>query len=272
MKPFVPILLASPWLLSAAAVSAECTAPEGANSTYCQSCGNLEQNVSRGHDLAWNKLLGDEQMRLELRVFGSTTVYLTDPPHASPGVLYYTVVIEDPQFTVTDTQTYAEALTLMHQYGIEFDYDGASIQAEMMWRSYTSRRIEELASMSISTGSAPYVMRLFDSRGNAIPGGTIEQPRQTPQQQLALAGPSDLNPDDRYRNEACKPDDPRIPDKAPDSDGGGSGGGGANGRDDYDYYDPREDFWWEWEEAWGGKVPHCVGDFSDPYGSGVICY
>ncbi len=248
--------------------AAVCRPPAGANTTWCQSCGNLEQNVSRGHDLAWNELRRNERMQLELSVFGATTVYLTDPPHASPGVLYYTVVIEDPQFAITNSETYAHAVAMMRHYSVGVSFQVDIPELDFTWTYDLSEQIEHAVSASVSTGSAPYTMRMFDSRGNVVDGGTISQPRNTPQQALALVGPNDLNPDNQYRNQACESEDPRS-----------NNDPGYDQADDdpYDYYGYLDDIdefmmWWEWEEAWGGASIHCEADYSDPAGSGVVCF
>jgi hypothetical protein len=268
MKPIYLIPLAVAATAVANPVSAACRAPDGANSTWCQSCGNLEQNPSRGHDLAWNKFLQDHGMQLELSFNGATTLYLTDPPHSSPGVLYYTVVIEDPQFNVANSESYAEAYALMQQYSAGLHFEDGIPGGAFSASFDIQQHIEHAVTSSVTTGSSPYIMRMFDSRGNPVNGGTVEQPRSTPAQQLALAGTSDLHPDDQYRNEACEHVDPRLPAEGSSGSGGGSGDPG-DGYDDYYAYD---NHWWDMEEAWGGAGIHCVGDFSDPAGSGVICF
>ena len=212
-------------------------------------------------DLAWNEFLHSLTMQLELRTFGATRVHLTNPPHSSPGVLYYTVLIEDPQFEVVNQESHAEAVTMMQSWGVAFSYAGANPRAEWVWRQTMSRRIETILSTSVSTGSAPYTMRLLDSQGNLVEGGTTQQPRLTGEQQTALAGPSDLHPDDQYANEHCIPEDPRQESETPagiDSSGGG------------DWAD-LVDHWEGWGNGYGDIRPLCRPDFSDPAGAGVIC-
>lgn len=264
LLPIIGMALSAP-------ATAACTPPEGANSTWCQSCGNLEQNPSRGHDLAWNRFLADQRMQRELRFSGATTLYLTDPPHASPGVLYYSVVIEDPQFGISNSESYAEAAALMQQYSIGVDIDDAIPNARFRSGIEIQRRIERAMTSSVTTGSRPYIMRMFDSRGNPVDGGTVEQARNTPKQQLALAGGSDLHPDDRYGNGACEHVDPRFANGGEDGSSVRVGGSNDPG-DGYDSYYDYDNYWWEWEEAWGGAGIHCAADFSDPAGSGVICF
>ena len=122
-------------------------------------------------------------------------------------------------------------------------------------------RIESILSISVSTGSAPYIMRLIDSKGNMVEGGTMEQPRLTGEQTPELAGPSDLIPDDRYANDACVSEDPRA-DSGDSADGGTSGGDAAD----------NSDYWEGWGDGYGDMQPVCRPDFSDPAGSGVICW
>ncbi len=238
-----------------------CTAPSDETAAACISCGNLEQNVSRGLDLAWNEYLKNLTMQMELRAFGATLVHLTNPPHSSPGVLYYTVIIEDPQFQITNIETYAEAVQLMRSWGIGFSYSGANPRAEFVWRQSMTTRIENALSISVSTGSAPYIMRLLDSKGNLVDGGTIEQPRLTGEQMPELAGPADLFPDDQHANDACVSEDPRA-ESGDATDAGNSGGG------DYSDY---SDYWEGWGNGYGDMRPMCRPDFSDPAGAGVIC-
>lgn len=255
-------------LLGSAQAYAACTPPNGEPTMSCISCGNLEQNVERGHDLAWHEYLRNPTMQFELRIHGATRVHLVDPPHASPGVLFYTVIIEDPQFQIVDTQSHATAAELLQQWQIGFSYDGASVQAEWYWRRHQSSRIQDAISTAVSTGSAPYLMRMFDSRGNAIEGGTVEWPRLTPPQEWELAGPNDLSPDARYANDACVSQDPRTR--------GGSAGTsnpGDNDRSDEPDFDYWEHAWWDWEESYGLHTRYeCVPDFTNPAGSGVICF
>lgn len=255
-------------LLGSAHAYAACTPPESDQTTDCISCGNLEQNVARGHDLAWNEYLRNTTMQFELRINGMTRVHLLDPPHASAGVLFYTVVIEDPQFQVTDTASHATASELLQQWQVAFSWEGSNVQAEWYWRQHQGSRIEDAASTAVSTGSAPLLMRLFDSRGNAVTGGTVEWPRLTPQQQLALVGPRDLDPDPRYANDACASQDPRS-----QSNGTSADDYGDDDRGDEPDAAPWEDPWWDWEESYGLHTRYeCVPDFSDPAGSGVICF
>ena len=122
-------------------------------------------------------------------------------------------------------------------------------------------RIESILSTSVSTGSAPYTMRLLDSKGNLVEGGTIQQPRLTGEQQAALAGPSDLHPDNSYANEHCISEDPRHESES-SADSGSSGGGD---------WDDSADSWEGWGNGYGEMRPLCRPDFSDPRGAGVIC-
>lgn len=248
---------------------AACMPPEGAQVKDCISCGNLEQHVERGHDLAWNELLDNTTMQLELRTVGATHVYLVDPPHSSPGVLHYSVAIEDQQFSVVNTESAATARQLLYEWQIAFDYEGASVQAEWIWRQHQLTRIEAALSTAVATGSAPYILRLFDSRGNPVEGGVAMYARLTPRQEPALAGPRDLFPESQYANEACIHVDRRYP----GDDGGDGNGGGGDGHDG-DYDDGVFDnAWWDWEESFGLHTRYeCVPDFSNPYGSGVICF
>lgn len=256
-------------LIGARTAFAGCTAPEDETQTPCISCGNLEQNPARAHDLAWNEFLRNLTMQLELRAFGATLVHLTNPPHSSPGVLYYTVIIEDPQFEITNTDSYAEVLQLMRTWGVAFSYAGANPRAEWTWRQSMSTRIENAISRSVSTGSAPYILRLMDSQGNIVTGGSALQPRLTGEQELALAGPSDLHPDDQYANEACTTEDSRHEDDSP-ADTGSNGGGPDDYGYDYDEYD-YSDYWEGWSNGYREIRPACRPDFSDPRGAGVIC-
>lgn len=240
-----------------------CTAPEGETQAPCASCGNLEQNVKRAHDLAWNELLRNRTMQLELRLSGATLVHLIDPPHSSPGVLYYTVVIEDPQFEVNNLESHAEAVQMMESLGVGISYGHAGMRGEWAWRRAMTTRIENVLSVSVSTGSAPYTMRLFDSKGNPVAGGTTQQPRLTPRQDPALAGQRDLHPDHRYANEACVSEDPRHQQENDSSSYTDSSGGG-------DWSDSA-DHWEGWGNGYGDLRPACRPDFSDPAGAGVIC-
>ena len=257
---FLPILVA---LLFCRTAFGGCTAPAGETQTPCVSCGNLEQNVNRAHDLAWNEFLRNNRMQLELRLSGATLVHLTNPPHSSPGVLYYTVVIEDPLFQVSNQESWAEAVELMESSGIGASITSGGVRSDWMWRRAITRRIENILSTSVYTGSVPYTMRLFDSRGNPVAGGTTQQPRLTPRQQPALAGPRDLHPDHRYANEACVSEDPRHQQENDSSSYTDSSGGG-------DWSDSA-DHWEGWGNGYGDLRPLCRPDFSDPAGAGVIC-
>ena len=259
-NPIIPLFAGALLALSHTA-DAGCTAPDDENQTPCNSCGNLEQNIERAIDLAWNEFLKNLRMQLELRVNGATLVHLTNPPHSSPGVLYYTVLIEDPDFQIINVETHAEAVQLLHSWGIGVSASPSRMQGEWMYRQQLSRRIEDILSTSVSTGSSPYIMRLLDSKGNLVEGGTIEQPRLTGEQQEALAGPSDLIPDDQYANEHCVPEDPR-------QEGGGTAGTGTNSGGDWSDI---SDNWEGWGNGYGDIRPLCRPDFSDPAGAGVIC-
>ena len=149
----------------------------------------------------------------------------------------------------------------MRSWSAGFSYSGANTRAEWIWRQSITSRIESIVSRSVSTGSAPYVMRLMDSKGNAVEGGTTRQPRLTGEQQPALAGPSDLHPDDRFANEACVSEDPRH-------EGNSSSGTGASGGGDWS---DNADNWEGWGNGYGDVGPQCRPDFSDPAGAGVIC-
>lgn len=264
MKASLVTAVSIPVLLISHAGYAACSPPDGEPTADCISCGNLEQNVARAHDLAWNEFLDNTAMQLQLRSIGATRVHLVNPPHASPGVLFYTVVIEDPQFRITDSASQAVADEIRRQWEIAFRYDGATVQAEWAWREQQLARLEEALSTAVATGSGPYLMRLFDSRGNAVSEGTVEWPRHTPPQQRADVGPSDLFPDARHANEACVSADPRF-----QTDDDNTGGIGDGERDDA----PPDYGWLDWEESHGFPTRyHCVPDFSDPAGSGVICF
>lgn len=257
--PLYPIFFGALLLFSRPAWSG-CTAPEDENQTPCPSCGNLEQNVERAHDIAWNELLKNIKMQLELRVNGATRVHLVNPPHASPGVLYYTVLIEDPDFRITNVESQSEASELLRSWGVGVTASPLRLQGQWMYRQHLLRRIETLASTSVSTGSSPLIMRLLDSRGNQVAGGTTEWPRLTGEQQEALAGRNDLHPDAQYANEACVTEDPRYQDDGVDN-------GGSSGGDLDDYLDN----WEGWGNGYGELRPLCRPDFSDPAGAGVIC-
>lgn len=248
---------------------ATCSAPKNEHQTKCHSCGNLEQNPERGHDYAWNAYLEKTQMQLELQVFGATKVHLTDPPFSSPGVLYYTDVIEDPQFTVTSSSEYSEAVTLMNEYSIAFSYEDANPQAEFLWRRSQEEKIRNAVSRSVTTGSQPYRMRLFDSHGNTVPGGNKDQPRLTPVQDILPPGPSDTEPNDKYTDLGCISKDPREDDDG--SDNTTSGNDGGDDVPDMDF-ELEQRFWdWEMEEAWGRSTPACYTDFSWPDGLTTTC-
>ncbi len=238
-----------------------CTAPEDENQTACVSCGNLEQNVERAHDIAWNEYLNNTKMQLELRVHGATLIHLVNPPHSSLGVLYYTVLIEDPDFQIINAESHAQAVQLLRSWGIGVTASPLRMQGEWLYRQQLSTRIEQLLSTSVSTGSSPYTMRLLDSRGNLVAGGTVQQPRLTGEQQEALAGPSDLHPDEQYANEACVSEDPRQEDDS-------TADTGSYGDGDYSDY---LDSWEGWGSGYGDLYPQCRPDFSDPAGAGVIC-
>ncbi len=261
MRNPIILILAGILLILSRAADAGCTAPEDENQTRCNSCGNLEQNVKRAHDLAWNEFLKNQLMQLELRVNGATLVHLINPPHSSPGVLYYTVLIEDPDFEIINVETHAEAVQLLRSWGIGVTASPSRMQAEWMFRQQLSTRIEEILSTSVSTGSSPYIMRLLDSKGNLVEGGTVQQPRLTGEQQVALAGPSDLLPDDQYANEHCVPEDPRQ--ESDETAGADTSSGG-------DWSDNGES-WEGWGNGYGDIRPLCRPDFSDPAGAGVIC-
>ncbi len=265
-NPVLLILIAAS-LVGTRTAFAGCTAPEGENQTPCISCGNLEQNVTRAHDLAWNEFLRNTKMQLELKVYGATLVHLVDPPHSSPGVLYYTVIIEDPQFEVVDAHTHAEAVQLMQSWRVGVTYENPSqMHAEWVYRESITTRIEDITSRSISTGSAPYIMRLMNSQGNIVTGGSTLQPRLAGEQELALVRTSDLYPDDQYANEACISVDPR-------QEGESSAGIGTGSSGDHSGGGPTDstDHWEGWGNGYGDLRPQCRPDFSDPAGSGVIC-
>lgn len=266
MRNTIYLSLAAALLLFTRTSFAACTAPEGQTQTPCISCGNLEQNVARAHDLAWNEFLRNATMQIELRVYGTTLVHLVNPPHSSPGVLYYTVIIEDPQFNVADVETHAEALQLMQSWRAGVTYDPSGFEAEWVYRRAITRRVEDIVSRSVSTGSAPYIMRLMDSRGNIVPGGSALQPRLAGVQMLTLAGPRDLFPDGRYANEACASADPRDHGDSP-TDSGTNGGGDSSGGGP----DDSSDYWEGAGNGYGEQRPLCRPDFSDPAGAGVIC-
>lgn len=190
----------------------------------CNSCGNLEQNPERGIDNVWNSMFGGKKrqinndMREALRWNGFATVNLMHPPHASPGVLFYRGVIRDPSFSITNSATYSQALTLQAQLNLNPSVSG---------RFQLRAEIRYLLTSSTTTGTDPYLVSLYDQNGNLIAQEEIG--RGAPTLDRASFGLNDLDPDPRYRHSECIDKDPRHNGEGTGRGSSGGGGGGHTG-------------------------------------------
>lgn len=84
---------------------------------------------------------------------------------------------------------------------------------------------------------------------------------------------NDSDYDPTYPVPADEVNDP-DPETCVDNNGSPTGGNSESAYDgpyQMDYYDDFWLHWWDEEEAYGGRVPTCYGDFSDPNESGVVC-
>lgn len=261
MSRFV-IAFASFLFLSMDATAA-CKPPKGVTKEECNSCGNLEQNPTRGIELAWNALLKNRKMQQELSDKGLTLVALTNPWHSSRGVLFYIALIRDPSFEIVDTDSYSRMISLQRELDRGFrgsvDRGGPRGGAEVRWRSSLQIRIERARNKAIRTTTKPYEIELRDQNGRGFRNNVHKVPRNNGKFTPRVVGPRDLEPSDRYLERDCFDADPRFPRYA--RRGGGTGAGGS-GRDDA----PRGRGSCDITEKY-----RCRSDFSNPRGSGTIC-
>ena len=203
-------------------VAAVCTPSHADETKRCDSCGNLEQNKRHGVDLTWNATKNshgpnvNSPMRIALSVRGFSTVNLMNPPYSSPGVLFYRGIVRDPSFTVTNSQTYSQALAISSRIEVVPRPSGYfQLRAEM----------RELLAQSTTTGTDPYIVSIYDQDGNLITREEME--KGTPELSRASFGNNDLNPDPQYQRTECIDKDPRYNGEGSGDDDGGSGGGGS---------------------------------------------
>ncbi len=246
MRAIIVLIAAS---LGSANVHAACTPDPNEQQVDCENCGNLEQNPTRGFDLARNAMLDNEPMRREIRLSGSTEVNLVNPPDSSPGVLFYRVNVTDRSWRIVDTNAYSQA-TVYHQeleVGWEASLRGglASVGgfgSEVAWRQSMTREFNAAITRAVSFGSIPYIYILEDQNGREIERRDIERNagRVTPR----VPGPSDTEPDPRYREIDCVNEDPRHNGEQTSGGGGGSGGstppGTGGGSGGFGWPEPRQ--------------------------------
>ena len=246
----------------AAGAHAACEIPRGEHQSRCESCGNLEQNPSRGAEVAWNALLRNPEMQRALQNKGLTRVVITGMRHSSRGVLFYFALIRDPSFEIVDTASYSEMLSLQRELDRGFrgslDRSGPRGGAEIQWRASMQRRIEAARERAIKTTTKPFEVRLLDQNGREFRKNVRKIPRNNPAFDDRLPGPKDLFADDRYLERDCFDVDKRF-NRASRGRGGGTGAGASgsdgSGRGSCSVTERRR----------------CRNDFSNPRGSGTIC-
>ncbi len=207
------IVIAATSLLAGEA-TASCTPDPEEAQVNCFSCGNLEQNPERGFDLAHREFLSNGDLRNEIRWTGNTEVNLLNPPHSSPGVLWYRVNMTDPTWSVTNVGAYSQAQTFQQELAMGYETSMSSglgqlfgFQTEAQWRTTFTNQMELLYSVAVTYANEPYEFFLEDQNGNEFAEKEIRRNGGMPTPDVV--GPSDLNPDERYRERHCEDEDPR---------------------------------------------------------------
>lgn len=250
-------------LIASSNAYATCQAPANEPSVPCDGCNDLQQNPSIGHDLGWNAILDYPDLRLDLLARGWTRIHLTDPRFSSAGVLYYTFAIEDPTWTITNTNTHSQTFEQYNQYDTTLGFQGPIPTAQLHARYVARDSMTTNFGSSTSRGTAPYTSRLLDSEGNLI--SEISRNRSDPEQTPFIPNTSGIDPNNppttEYTRSECVDDDPRTSSNGDSStsDTGGSSGGG----------DDSGDYWGGWGDGYGEDVG-CWED-PDPYEGGVVC-
>lgn len=244
-------------LLAAAATFpafADCTPPQDEVTIECDSCGNLEQNLERGFDLAWNELLDNKGMREELALTGSTEVVLANPPHSSDGVLWYRVNVTDSTWEIANSREYSRLARLVNERSLGFQGSigglGRSFGAEVRWATRIEQQISQAISTAIKTTARPLTLILEDQSGNEIGREDVE--RNAGEQDPGLAGPKDLFPDNKRKRPDCAGADDRIAPTERTRPGGGQ--------------QERPPSACSYTSS-----TRCRGDFSRPNDTGIVC-
>lgn len=242
---------------------AACSPPDNEVTVVCEDCGNLEQNLPRGFDVAWNAFRTQEGMRQEIGLTGTTEVILDRPRFASAGVLWYRVNIVDPTWRISNSTQYSRMVSLMRARSNGFEGSvgagggrtgaGASIR----WERSITEQISQARIAAISTGSGPFTLIIEDQNGNEIGRKSVE--RNAGDQTLPVPDQREFEPDQRYEEIDCLDQDERVPPEPVRRRSGDRGTGAIIlDRTAISHCSFTNDV-------------RCYGDFSSPHSTGVVC-
>lgn len=176
----------------------------------CEDCGNLERNPQRGIDLTHRAALENPVVAAELSLFGKVNIILARPPHSSRGNRWYRGAIENPSFTVTNQQTYSQAIEFHRRWqeAINAGFSPApNIRVNLQAGQELQRQWEQSLAQSTTSGMAPYIVSVQNRHGTELLREEINQssPARTnpayPEDNLAL----EMSKEVLYRNLGCRP-------------------------------------------------------------------
>ena len=242
---------------------ADCERPDNEVTIQCENCGNLEQNLPRGFDIAWNAFRSIDGLREEIGLTGSTEVILALPPTSSAGVLWYRANINDPSWRISNSLQYSRMVSLMESksrgfegsVGVGSGRTGAGASAR--WEQRITQQIGQARLAAISVGSGPITVIIEDQNGNEIGRKTYE--RNTGGQGLPVPDQRELEPKQQYEEIDCFDDDVRVPPKPQRRRGGDRGLGPM-----------LTDRSLAASCSFTNDV-RCRGVVNSPYSSGVVC-
>ncbi|MEL7535581.1 MAG: hypothetical protein AAFX44_12785 [Pseudomonadota bacterium] len=174
-------VLATALLVTATTTAARqvCEPPEGMPQVPCHKCGNLEENVERGFNRAFEATQRSVYLNSELRTHGQVHFALAYPPHASRGNLFYSAIVRSPSYRITNQAAFGRALAT-HQALTQSLSFAASLTGPTLTtstsvvRSQTQTLTNQLA-VSVSHGTEPYIVVLYDRNHEEIGRTQFEQ-------------------------------------------------------------------------------------------------
>lgn len=261
-------LIASLLALSATAAHAQqCEAPANEVQEKCLTCNDLEENPSTGINQGWNEFLQNADARLSLLAQGYVRINLVNPDYASAGVLYYTLEIFDPSWSITSGygQAYTQTYSQYVQYMLGVNAQGMP-HGQIHARFVMSQALTNSFNQQITRGGQDYRLRLYNSAGQEI--STVNRspgaPPATPYIPDISGFPTNGEPPvTQYSRSECFAADERVG-SGSSGDGGDEGGSSGGG-------DESGDNWEGWGNGYGEVNPPGCYEDPDPYEGGVVC-